>query len=278
MNTTFKPRSETYGLKNDPPSHAIRTPRDVVGIVRPSQTQPSRRFIWLLVLAGVLAVGGVVALWFSLNGAERAPEEKQPETKRTAIGNNLFLEVQGDKRRVIVVAYVVLREGQLEGLMCRTNTKEHEYILATDVDARTIHAALLAANAKPGSTVQFAPKYVPASGSLMKVSLQYKTGGKLVTVPAQDWIRDVNANKVMAQDWVFAGSRFVPDPEDEKKQVYLANHGDVICVCNMESAMLDLPVRSPRAIDHRVYEAFTSRIPPKDTKVEVILEVVPDKK
>jgi hypothetical protein len=28
----------------------------------------------------------------------------------------------------------------------------------------------------------------------------------------------------------------------------------------------------------RVYDAFTERIPPKDTKVEIIFEVVPEKK
>ncbi len=198
---------------------------------------------------------------------------------RKALGNSVFLEVQGDERRVVVAAAVVLREGQLEGLLCRKNTKEHEYILATDADARTIHLALVAAGAKPGSPVQFAPKFVPASGSAIKVRLQYDKDGKTVTVPAQQWIRDVKTHKDLDTDWVFGGSRFLADPDDARKPpYYLANQGDVICLCNMDTAMLDLPVASPKALDARVWEANTERIPPLDAKVDVIFDVVRDKK
>ncbi len=238
---------------------------------------PVRRRTWVLIAAGLLGAGGAAALLLGLLRLDRdTPEKKDepaPAAKRTEIRKDLYFEVQGDKRRVIVVANVCLREGQLEGLMCRKNTKEHEYILATDVDARDIHAALLAANAKPGTPVQFAPKYVPASGSVIKVALQYQKDGKRVTVRAQDWIRDMKTDKPMEQDWVFGGSRFILDPDDPKNPIYLANQGDVICLCNMETAMLDLPIRSPKAPENRIYNALTASIPPKDTKVEVILEV-----
>ncbi len=42
--------------------------------------------------------------------------------------------------------------------------------------------------------------------------------------------------------------------------------------------MLDLPVKSPKSIDDRIWEANTDRIPPMGTAVDIILEVVPDKK
>jgi hypothetical protein len=229
----------------------------------------------------VLSLFGAGAISYALFRPDGArPEKKDPppaEVKRTEIRKNLYFEVQGDKRRVVVVATVCLREGQLEGLMCRKNTKEHEYILAADVDARDIHTALLAAKAVQGTPVQFAPKYVPASGSVIKITLQYQKDGKLVTVRGQDWIQDMKTNKPMEQDWVFGGSRFVTDPDDPKNPFYLANQGDVICVCNMESAMLDLPIRSPKSPENRIYNALTSSIPPKDTKVELILEVGPAK-
>jgi hypothetical protein len=78
---------------------------------------------------------------------------------------------------------------------------------------------------------------------------------------------------------VFAGSKFVPNHEDKNKPPdYIANHGDLICTCNMESAVLDLPVPSPKKFDSRIYEADTDRIPNTDTKVEVIFEPVPAKK
>src|SRR5260370_23791023 len=163
MNTT--PYLDT---DESPPNEAV-VPGDPwsVGkgdnVVIPVGRRPVRRRTWVLIAAGLLGAGGAAALLLGLLRLDRdTPEKKDepaPAAKRTEIRKDLYFEVQGDKRRVIVVANVCLREGQLEGLMCRKNTKEHEYILATDVDARDIHAALLAANAKPGTPVQFAPKY-----------------------------------------------------------------------------------------------------------------------
>jgi hypothetical protein len=202
-----------------------------------------------------------------------------PAAKRVELGKNLFLEVQGEQRRVVVRASVCLREGQLEGLLTRKGTKEHEYILATDVDAREIHKALLVCKAEAGTPVQFAPKYVPARGSTIKIRLQYRKGDETVTATAQEWVREAKTKKDLAEEWVFGGSRLVPNPEGKgKPPLYLANHGDLVCVCNMDTAMLDLPVRSPKKFDERVFDAHTDRIPPVGTTVEVIFEPVPAKK
>ena len=122
---------------------------------------------------------------------EETPKATQPapEKKRVELGKNVYFENEGEARRVVLPGKVVLRDGQLEGLLTRSGTKEHEYILAVDADARTIHAALLAAKAKPGKPVQFEPKYVPATGSEIKVTLRYKKDKETITVPAQQWIR-----------------------------------------------------------------------------------------
>jgi hypothetical protein len=228
---------------------------------------PSRlRWAFLFLLAaGVAPHAGAPGSW----------AEAPPEAKRLEKSKNLFLEIQGKQRRVIVRAAVCLREGQLEGLLTRKGTKEHEYILAADVDARHIHELLLLCGAEKGTPVQFAPKYVPASGSTIKITLQYQKDGQTVTVPAQQWVREVKTKKDLAEDWVFGGSRLVPNPQDkDKPPLYLANYGDLVCVCNMDTAMLDLPVRSPKKFDERAFHAHTERIPPVGTVVEVILEPV----
>ena len=98
-----------------------------------------------------------------------------------------------------------------------------------------------------------------------------------VTVPAREWIKEHKTGKPLATDWVFGGSKLVPNPEGiGKPDYYVANYGDVICVCNMDSALLDLPVESPKKFDIRAYEAATSAIPDAGTKVTVVFEVVPD--
>jgi hypothetical protein len=159
--------------------------------------------------------------------------------------------------------------------MCRARTKEHEYIVAADVDGRAIHTALIAAGAKPGSPVHFAPRYTPPTGSTIRVSLRYEKDGKTLTVPAGDWIEDVKTKKPLDQDWVFGGSMLIADPDDKTKPpYYLANQGDFICLCNMESAMLDLATRSPKTLEERLFAARTEAIPPLQTKIEVILEPV----
>lgn len=232
--------------------------------------------LFLLALAGLGCEGDPSAK------ADNGPKEKTKtaETTRKPIGPNVYFEKQGDQRRVVVQSTVVLREGQLEGLLCRKATKEHEYILASECDARHIHAALIVAGGKPGSPVQFEPKYQPARGSTIKVTLQYESKGKMVNVPAQQWIRNAKDKKENLDiNWVFGGSKFVTDPENkDRPPVYLANYGDIICVCNMDDAMLDLPIVSPKKFEDRTWEAHKERIPPEGTKVSVILEPVPGKK
>lgn len=210
---------------------------------------------------------------------KKTTNPKEPEGKKVKIGKNVILQIlPGDKRRVLINAEVCRREDQLEQLLCRKLTKEHEAILAADVDARHIHAALLAAKAKPGSPVQFRP-YKAASGTKIKVLLRYKDkNGDEVTVPAQKWIRNFQTKKDMAYDWVFAGSKLFPPAEMGQEPYYAANDGDVICVSNFDTAMLDLPVNLSNENAQLVFEANTARIPPLNTPVLVILEPVPEAK
>jgi hypothetical protein len=236
----------------------------------------------LALLVQTAALSG--ALWYLAGGFTDEPPKSQPppkpaEVKKVPAGKNVTVEVQdGKARRVLINATVCLREGQLEQLLTRKQTKEHEAILAADVDGRDIHVALLAIGAKEGTPVKFQPRYEPATGSPIRVTLQYEQKGKLITVPAQDWIRNAKTGKNLNIDWVFAGSRLVDVPLDPGKKYYLANDGDLICVSNFDTALLDLPVKSPKDNAELAFEAHTERIPPRDTKVTVILELAPEKK
>lgn len=206
-------------------------------------------------------------------------KEKKPQVKKAEVGKNVFLEIEGDKRRVVVNAYVCLRQGMLEQLLTRKRTKEHEAILAADVDARHIHFALQAAGAEPGKPVQYRPEFKPPSGTPIKITLEYENRkGETVRVPAQQWIQHIKTKKDLAHDWVFTGSGLFQDPMDKKKTYYLANDGDVICLANFDTAMLDLPVDSSKDNDALLFNAHTERIPPLETPVRVILEPVAAKK
>jgi hypothetical protein len=201
------------------------------------------------------------------------------EPKRVEFAKNVFLEIDGKTKRVLIETKVCLRQGSLEQFMTRKRTKEHEAIVVADVDASKIHALLLLCGAEPGSPVKFQPKFEPPKGTVIKVSVQYKDGDKVIRRPAQEWIRDSKTKKDLSYDWVFAGSRLFQDPDDAKKPpYYLANDGDIICVSNFDTALLDLPIESTVDNAQLQFDANTERIPPIDTPVTVILEPVFPKK
>jgi hypothetical protein len=204
-----------------------------------------------------------------------AAKPEAAEGKRVKVGDNIFLEILPASRRVIVNAEVCLREGALEQLLTRKNRKEHEAILSADIDARKLHEALILAKAKEGTPVRWVPKFRAPTGTPIKITLVYEKNGKKVTVPARSWVKNRKDGKELETDWVFAGSMLVDNPLDPNAgKHYLANDGDVICVANFESALLDLPKASSKDDADRAYDAWTERIPPVGTKVTVILEPV----
>lgn len=198
---------------------------------------------------------------------------KPAATNKVNLSNNIWLETEGDIRRILVSAEVCLRSGVLEQLMTRKNQKEHEAILTADIDARKLHEALLLAKAEPGSVARFDPTPRPATGTPIRITLRYDEKGEKKNVSARSWVRNFKTKTELECDWVFAGSQLVQNPfMPNAPKHYLGNDGDVICVCNFEGAVLDLPVLSSKGDADRGYEAWTERIPPEGTRVVVVLE------
>lgn len=214
--------------------------------------------------------------------AKKEPPKDPPkfdDWARTKLGDSLWLETQGEKkekRRVLVGTLVCLRKGNygLECLLCRKGTKEHESILVTTADARIIHSALEVAGAKAGAPVQYEPEFKSPHGDKIKVTAVFEQNGKLVTMPAQKWITNQKTKKELEHPWVFAGSRLYKNLDDVNLPPrYAANdEGGYICISNVPTALLDLPIQSPKAIDDRIFEPNTQNIPPLDAFVTLILE------
>lgn len=178
--------------------------------------------------------------------------------------------VDPDERVVYVDGRVTLRRGALEMFACPAGYKEHESIVGVDAAAELLHVALLAVGAEPGAPVQFHPKYAPARGTTIEVRVHWQEGEEKRSADAQAWVRRTDTGAVMKLPFVFAGSRRWTDPET-KKTHYAAQAGDLICVSNFTSAMLDVPVASTDANDGLLFEPFTERIPPVDTPVRLSL-------
>ena len=98
--------------------------------------------------------------------------------------NRVWVDMK--KKQVIVDGYVSLREGYLEMFACPAGTKEHESVVAVQSSAQVVHAALLAIGAKPGTPVQFTPKFAPATGTEIAVEVRWlDPHGKWHKTPAQ---------------------------------------------------------------------------------------------
>ena len=220
-----------------------------------------------------LALGMAASSW---------AEEKEPLTSTAATADekkivlrrllpNAPLWIDEARTRAVMVGKVCLRQGQLEMFACPEGTKEHESVLSVPVEAEKVHAALVGVWAEPGRPVQFVPEYRPATGTEIDVSLYWTDeSGQRRSAWAQDWVQNAHTGKALNKPWVFAGSSFWVD-EKTGKQDYLANHGELICVSNFSSAMLDLPIQSSADAGQLLFNAYTERIPPLDTKVTIVL-------
>jgi hypothetical protein len=202
-----------------------------------------------------------------------ARPDRHPELKRLSRTEEVWIDKA--RKEVVVGGRVVLDRGPIEVFACVEKTKEHEAIVATRSTARLIHAALLAIGLDPGSPVSFDPEYVPPKGPQVSVRVRWKdAAGKEQQMRAQEWIRNARTGKPLDTDWVFAGSSFWRDPNDGV-EYYQADGGDVICVSNFPTALLDLPLQSSQANEELLFEAFAGRVPPRDTEVDLILSAVP---
>lgn len=251
-------------------------------------TEPSRRLLHASIptllastlLAAYLAFGQGVLPPSVLAEVASTPAEDEtvvpapklpdpPGAKKLPKPDEVWVDAK--KRQVMVDGYVSLREGYLEMFACITGTKEHESIIAVKTKAQTVHAALLAVGAKPGTPVQWVPDFKPPTGTEVEIEVRWLDDqGRWKSARAQDWIRDTATKKSMTQPWVFAGSGFWKDPESGK-EFYMAESGDFICVSNFTTAMLDVPIESSQSNEALSFEANPDGIPALGTPVRLVL-------
>ena len=219
----------------------------------------------------------LTALVLSCLTVSAAVAAEEPEgLKRLDPMQPIWIDVA--RKRVVLVGKVCLREGQLEMLVCPTGTKEHESVLSVPVEASKVHAALLVVGAEPGNPARFVPDYRPARGTQVDVWLFWTDEtGQRQRCKAQDWVRYAGTEKTLEHSWVFGGSGFWKD-ENTGEEHYQAETGDLICVSNFPTAMLDLPIESSNEAGLLSFEPYTERIPPLGTPVTIVLKPVLEEK
>lgn len=206
---------------------------------------------------------------------EVAAKAFQPPAGAMSLSKTGRLWIDRDRQRVYLDGYVAMKRGPLEMFACPVGTKEHESIVAGLAKSREVHAALLAIDAQAGTPVRFRPEFLPPTGQVIRVWVcWYDTDGKFQVDDGRKWIKRLQTQKAMEAEWVFAGSGFWQDPED-KREYYQADSGDMICVSNFASAMLDVAMESSADAGELQFAPFEEHIPDRETPIRLVLVPVP---
>ena len=193
------------------------------------------------------------------------------DMKLIALSPDRSIFLDADRKSVVFLGEVCLREGPLEFFVCSRNSKEHESVIATRAKPSLIHVGLLALGAEPGTPVQFAPKFAAPTGPRIDVKIRWlDKDGKRQEAKAEEWVQEVESKKPMSTHWVFTGSMF--RKLEGGKDQYLADvTGEIFGVSNFPTVVLDLPIASTSDNNDLIFQAFTEKIPNEGTEVTVIL-------
>ena len=227
-------------------------------------------------ISGSIVLGGLVCgLWTAAvaddeEGPVRPPAppravsmqiEPAASAKPLNPQGTVWLDVANKK--VILRGQLCLREGMLEMLVCKSQTKEHESVVSVDADAYAIHAALIALGTKPGTPVRFQPEYQPPTGQKIDVFIGWTDEyGRPHRYPAQKLVRRATQRYYTA----------VIDPLP--KELKIDNRGDLRYDMNTKELLwfgrmtdkqrADLLSRSPNATYRAAIERFYAEGQPKE--------------
>jgi glyoxylase-like metal-dependent hydrolase (beta-lactamase superfamily II) len=175
-------------------------------------------------------------------------------------------------KQVIVGGRVCFRDGPLEMFACPRHTKEHESIVSTMSNGEIVHVGLLATGAVPGKPVQWDPGFVAASGPVVHVTVVWTEDGERREIRAQELITDMVHNTPMQQEFVYCGSGEWRDPDNPSYREFWADSGDLICVSNFSTALMDVQIESSSAEGGLMFHANPDKIPGLGTPVLLFLK------
>ncbi|MBC24642.1 MAG: hypothetical protein CMJ32_12115 [Phycisphaerae bacterium] len=191
------------------------------------------------------------------------------------------LQVDLDRRLVLVQAEVCLRSGWLEQVACGPSTREHESILVIDVPPSQIHAALMMAGFKPGAPGSWSYDndqltVNPPTGPQVNMLVRPSDEPAAIPEPLGAWVRNsVTGETLEDATWTFAGSFIIDDARarDLPSRYAADMSGSIIGLVTFGDEMLAYPdVRSESVqVDEAIWQCNTEAIPEEGTGVTIIL-------
>ena len=247
--------------------------------------------------AAVSAISGALAL----AACAPHPIHGGSAPARTAASAPLSIapgvRVDRGSRTVIVDATVTLNQGFLEQLACTPSTRVHESLVAIDASPRELHAALLLAGLEPGApgtwrevadaTGQWTVDRVRPTGPRLDISVRWTAAdGACRAMPILAWVRRIGPSDDPARapegeamspngHLVFSGSRIRPNTASMGPgEHYVADlTGSVVGLVTFGDEVIayDEVIADRAEVDAPAWVAWTDRIPPEGTRVELLI-------
>lgn len=166
----------------------------------------------------------------------------------------------------------------LELLVCQNTMKDYESMISSPAKPSLLHTALLALGLKPRVRDPKEPGRVLREGDPVDVFLRFTRDGKEITVEPCELIVNVETKqRIRATPFVFFGSFLFPDPEDEKRMIYLGDSEQwLIGLLGDTASVIDLPPEAAGKYGALGIDAKAA--PPKGSKVTVVMRPARDRK
>ncbi len=218
-----------------------------------------------LTLVGVLAMAGIL---LATNPTCPKPATPKPATSKLAAGVIQLrgVEIDRTRREIRFAVQASQPDYLLEYLLCRGAAKSYESAFITNVRGQDVHAGLLLLGLRRGIPARrIEGKEIPPQGPELDVLLEWVAKDKSVQRINVLTLLTVKGGTA-PKHWVFVGS------EIAQRGGYAADSdGGLISVCNLPSAVVDLPVTSSRAMDGRIFGLATAKFPKDATAMRMVI-------
>ncbi len=193
--------------------------------------------------------------------------------KRKEISEGVYqvgnVVVDTNKKEVVISGEINIATGDttIEFFACGLLGPSHESILMLDAEPFSIFLALGMLDLDPGMNLEVQGDPHDPEGSGVQVWVEWKQGDKVVSKTARELVWNKFTKQPMEKThWVFTGGRI------RTGQFTTQLTHNIIAVHRDPDSILNHPL--PGGIDDRTYRVNTDVVPPKGTKVKVIIRPI----
>ena len=182
------------------------------------------------------------------------------------LGNVVF---DTSKREVSIPGEIniVGRDANIEFFACGKLGKTHESVLIVDAEPIYIFTVLGALDFKPGMNLEVEGDPRTPIGSPVEIWVEWQQGEEVVSRPARELLWNAFTDEPMQETrWIFTGGR-------HKNDQYTAQlFHNIVAVYRDPDSLFNHPL--PTGTDDRTYRVNTDVVPPKGTKIKLIIRPV----